>query len=179
MSGKTEQLIKTIRRSPVFTTLVPAEAGTGWPFPVRKGKAVFVTVPFFGCPRVPGQKQTPLYPPLATITADWSNSVIVEYASLRFKNPNPDLNWDDQVGTFPHEAITKMTIGQYKEKRAELFSLYSEMFEKLASGGEFTPDFATRFSAALRLLLEPSLEPYYRALAPKFFDRFLPVAATA
>jgi hypothetical protein len=25
------------------------------------------------------------------------------------------------------------------------------------------------------MLLEPALEPYYRALAPRFFDRYLPV----
>jgi hypothetical protein len=179
MSGKTEQFIKGVRKSPVFTSLVALEAGTGWPYPVRKGGRVYVTVPFFGCPRVADQKATPLYPPFATITAAWSNGLVVEYSNLRFRNPWPEGNWEDQVGTFPHDAISRMTVGEYKAKRAELLGLYDEMFDTLQSGGEFSDDWTSRFEQLLRTLMEPSLEPYYRAIAPKFFDRFLPASVTA
>ena len=47
------------------------------------------------------------------------------------------------------------------------------------TGGEFTDEWTARFESLLRLLMEPSLEPYYRALAPKFFNRFLPAAVSA
>ena len=70
MPSKTEEFIKSIRKTPVFTSLVALEAGTGWPFPVRKGGRVYVTLPFFGCPRTASQRETPLYPPFATITAE-------------------------------------------------------------------------------------------------------------
>ncbi len=179
MSSKTEEFIKTIRKSPVFTSLVALEAGTGWPFPVRKNGKVYVTLPFFGCPRTASQKETPLYPPFATITSAWPTGLVVEYANLRFRNPLPDATWDEQVGTFPHPGIAKMTVGEYKEKRRELFSMYDDLFAALETNGEFTDEWASRFESLLRLLMEPSLEPYYRALAPKFFDRFLPAAVAA
>lgn len=179
MPGRTEKLITDIRKSPVFTELVALEAGTGWPYPVRKDGKVFVTIPFFGCPRIADRKETPLFPPFATITASWTNGLIVEYQNLRFRNPWPEGNWEEQVGTFPHTAIQGLTVNDYKAKRSELFALYDEMFETLSQGRSFDAEWTARFEGLLRLLMEPTLEPYYRALAPKFFDRFLPVAVTA
>jgi hypothetical protein len=179
MPGKTEAFIKTIRRSPVFTSLVALEAGTGWPFPVRKGGKVYVTLPFFGCPRVASQKETPLYPPFASITAAWQTGLIVEYVNLRFRNPWPEAPWDQQVGAFPHRGIAKMTVADYKATRQELLGMYDELFDTLEAGGEFAPEWTSRFESLLRRLMEPSLEPYYRALAPKFFDRFMPVGVAA
>ena len=179
MPSKTEDFIKSIRKHPVFTSLVALEAGTGWPYPVRKGGKVYVTLPFFGCPRTANQKETPLYPPFATITAGWNTGLVVEYENLRFRNPWPEGRWDEQVGTFPHPAVAGLTVGDYKAKRAELFAMYDELFDTLEAGGEFADGWIGRFEALLRLLVEPSLEPYYRALAPKFFDRFLPAAVAA
>jgi hypothetical protein len=47
------------------------------------------------------------------------------------------------------------------------------MFELLAQKRPFPAAWIARFSELLRLLMEPALEPYYRVLAPKFFERFL------
>ena len=178
-TSKTREFVGKIRKSPVFTSLVALEACTGWPFPVRKNGRVYVSIPFFGCPRTAGQKENPLYPPFAVITAQWSNGLVVEYLNLRFRNPWPEGKWDEQVGTFPHAAVAGLSVSEYTAKREELFAMYDELFDTLEKGGEFNEDWTTRFESLLRLLLEPSLEPYYRALAPKFFDRFLPVAVSA
>ncbi len=67
-----------------------------------------------------------------------------------------------------------MKMGQYREARRQLLAMYDELFEMLSQGSAFPPDWCDRFSESLQMLMEPSLEPYYRALAPKFFDRFLP-----
>ena len=170
--SKTEQLMKTIRKTPIFRQLIPQEAGVGWPIPLRKGGKVYVTLPFFGFSPTAQKGRTKLFPPFATITLDWSNQVPVEYINLRFRNPAPELSWEGEVGTFPHPSIEKMTVEQYQQKRRELLEMYDQMFEMLSQNSSFSPEWCERFGQQLRTLMEPSLEPYYHALNPKFFDRF-------
>ena len=52
--------------------------------------------------------------------------------------------------------------------------MYDEMLENLGQNLPFNPAWCEQFSEYLRLLIEPSLEPYYRVLEKKFFGRFLP-----
>ena len=171
--SKTEQLMKDIRKTPLFRQLIPQEAGVGWPIPLRKGGKVYVTLPFFGFAPTDQKGVTKLFPPFATITLDWSNQVPVEYVNLRFRNPAPELNWEGEVGTFPHPAVNQITVGQYQERRRELLGMYDEMLDNLSQNHPFTPEWNQQFSDNLRLLIEPALEPYYRVLGEKFFQRFL------
>ena len=120
------------------------------------------------------QGQTLLSPPFATLTIDWSNQIPVEYVNLRFRNPAPELNWEGQVGTFPHPAIAQVTTREYLKKRSELLAMYDEILVGLSQNSSFSPEFDRQFSEHLRFVLEPSLEPYYRVLGSKFFERFLP-----
>ena len=168
-----EQAMENIRKMPLFRQLVPAEAGIGWPIPLRKTNKIYVTFPFFGMTSRAEKGQTTLYPPFATLTLDWTMQIPVEYVSLRFANPWPEGDWENTAGRFPHPAIADLTVGEYKAKRQELLTMYDEMLIRLAQNQSFPVEWKSRFSTLLRLLMEPSLEPYYRALAPKFFDRFL------
>lgn len=171
--SQTEHLMKQIRKTPLFRQLIPQEAGIGWPIPLRKEGKVYLTLPIFGYTPTTEKGNTKLFPPLATITLDWSNRVPVEYVNLRFRNPAPELTWSGEVGTFPHPAVAQITRGQYQELRRELLGMYDEMLELLSQKSAFAPEWCQRFGELLRLLIEPSLEPYYRALNPKFFNRFL------
>jgi hypothetical protein len=107
------------------------------------------------------------------MTLSWPQGVVVEYVNLRFRNPHADMPWEGQVGTFPHEAVAHLKKSEYLQKRSELLTLYDEMLVKLAQREAFAPEWEARFKELLRLLIEPPLEPYYRALAPKFFSHFL------
>ena len=172
MDSKTKRLMEVLHKTPMFRQLVPQEAGMGWPIPIRKQGKVYAILPCFSY--IPSEKgKTVLYPPFATITVAWSNGLPVEYVNLRFQNPWPEGDWERQVGTFPHAAVAGLTVSQYQEKRHALLSMYDEMFAMLAQGSAFPPEWTARFGHLLRALMEPSLEPYYRALRPKFFNRFL------
>lgn len=173
-NSKMQALMKSIRQMPLFRQLIPMEAGVGWPIPLRKGGKTYVILPFYGYTRGSKERQIVLYPPFATITLDWSNQKPVEYVNLRFRNPWPEGEWETEVGHFPHPAVTQMTVQQYKAKRNELLTMYDEMFENLTQGHPFSAEWSARFGQLLGTLMEPPLEPYYRALSPKFFDRFLP-----
>ncbi|MBE9224111.1 hypothetical protein IQ264_01310 [Phormidium sp. LEGE 05292] len=170
---KIERLIEDIRKTPIFRQLIPMEAQIGWPIPLRRESKVYVTLVFFGA-NSRSKGETVLFPPFAKITLDWSNQIPVEYVNLRFQNPWKEGNWEAEVGIFPHSAIAQITVAEYQKKRQELLAMYDEMLDKLAQGGSFLPDWKTRFKELLRLLMEPPLEPYYRAIDAKFFDHFLP-----
>lgn len=176
-TNRIEDLMHTIRKTPLYRQLIPLEAGVGWPIPLRRNKKVYVTLPFFGQAHDPHTHETILYPPFALITFDWSNQTPVEYVNLRFRNPWPEGNWEERAGTFPHAAIAHFSIGQYRDRRNELLALYDELLEALVHDETLPAEREASFSMLLRLLMEPSLEPYYRALGPKFFGHFLPDVA--
>lgn len=171
--NRTEESLKHIRKMPLFQQLIPMEAGVGWPIPLRRNGKLYVKLPFFG--QVPtGEKgKIALYPPFATITLNWSSFVAVEYVDLRFQNPASELDWETQVGTFPHPAVKQMTVEEYKQKRRELLAMYDGLLDTLARGGSRSPDQDTEFSHLFSTLLEPPLIPYYRVLGEKFIARFL------
>jgi hypothetical protein len=170
--GKTEQLMKDVRTMSIFQQLIPLEAAIGWPIPLRKDGKVYIILPFYGC-TAQKQGQTLLFPPFATLTIDWRNLVPVEYVNLRFRNSAPELNWAEQVGTFPHPEIAQATKKEYLEKRHELLAMYDEMFDSLAQNTVLSPAWEQQFREHLHFLIEPALAPYYRVLGSKFFERFL------
>ena len=171
--SRTELLMKEVRKMPFYRQMIPQEAGIGWPMPLRKEGKVYITLPFFGFSPTAEAGNTKLYPPFAIATLDWSNQVPVEYVNLRFRNPAPELDWTKQVGTFPHEAIAQKTVEEYRQLRRELLAMYDRMFDLLAQKSPLSPEWSQRFAELLNLLIEPALKPYYLALNPKFFNRFL------
>jgi len=172
---KTERLFDELRNTPLFRQLVPMEAGIGWPIPLRRDGRVYVTLPLFSFGTgASGGKQIQLYPPFASVTLNWATQRPVKYVTFRFEAPWTLGPSAEPVGIFPHDAIAKLSIGAYTERRKELLGLYDELCESLAGKGAFTAERSARFSELLRQLIEPSLEPFYRTLGPKFFERFLP-----
>lgn len=167
-----EQLIKDIRKTALFRQVVPMEAAAGWPIPILKGDEAYVILPFYGI-TVKGKGKTSIYPPVCTITIKWSNKVVVEYVNLRYKNPLLEENWSKEAGTFPHDAISKMTVREYKKIKGELMELYDTMLDKLNKGMVLTTQQETAFEKLLKILIEPGLIPYYRAINREFFDRYM------
>ncbi len=175
--SKMAYVFDNIRKMALFEQLVPPEAGLGWPIPLRKVGQVYITVPFFS-KGVVGQGQAVLYPPFATLTLNWQNLLPMEYVDLRFRNPS-EGQWEvynEQPGAFPHAAVAHLSVQQYLEQCNMLFMMYDELLTALTYGETLSSTWEHSFSTLLRLLMEPSLERYYRILGPEFFGRFLPHA---
>jgi hypothetical protein len=177
MESRIEQLMHTIRQSSIYQQFLPQESGIGWPVPYRKKKVVYVILPIFGYAPFDTPGKSALFPPFATLTIDWQNTILVEYINLHFRNPWAEEQWEYEkhAGTFPHPAVESMTVQEYQEKRTELLQMYDEMFDALAERESFSSGWNQHFGQLLRLLIEPPLEPYYRTFAPKFFNQFLPL----
>jgi hypothetical protein len=169
---QTEKLLKNIRKTPLFMQLIPQEAGIGLPVPLRRNNKVYAILLCFGFNAIE-KGQTRLFPPFAEITVQWSNQLPVEYINLHFNNPAPELQWSGEIGTFPHDAVAGITIGEYQVKRKELLLMYDEMFTALENAGGLSSDFKQQFRDLFSTLIEPALIPYYRVFGAKFCERFL------
>ncbi|MEW2392599.1 hypothetical protein AB0933_29975 [Streptomyces venezuelae] len=170
----TAELLERLRRMPLFRQLVPMECGIGWPMPLRlkadSGAArVCLRLPLFGMRQLSGGGAE-LFPPFATVTLDRTTGRPMEYVDLRLTRPWAVPTDAEPVGIFPHEAVDG-TVGDYRAARTELLALYDELCDSLAARTRF--EGRDRFSDLLRRLLEPGLEPYYRALGPDFYVHFL------
>ena len=180
LNSRTAQLCHDLRRMPLFRQLAPMEAGIGWPIPVRhrpgwrSATSVYVRMPLFGFQPRAGEVR--LYPPFAVITLAWAGPDgrprPLEYADLRFTRPWAVSGSPEPAGTFPHPAV-RGTVAEYLAHRDRLFGLYDELLDTLHDGAPFSGPSYREFSQLLRMLMEPSLERYYRSLAPGFFQEFL------
>lgn len=170
--------IEEIPKTPIYRQVIPMEAQIGWPIPSRRKKRVYVTFPFFSLEHIPTNQESKLYPPFATFTYDWTTQTIVEYVSLRYSNLWQDIDWTVSPGSFPHSAVAEFSIGQYHDLLTKLLTMYDHLLEMLSRNKALTPDWKTEFSLLLRILMEPSLETFYRTLGPNFFETFLPYLKT-
>ena len=169
-SNTVENVLNKIREHPVFRSLVPMEAGIGWPVPIRRNGCVYLCIPAFGLQQAIGDNPVLLYPPLATITVSWPNSVVVEYVNLRWKKLWSEEEFAKPTGTFPHPEIANLKLAQYNEMRTRLLKYYDSMLNAtMDETGK------SEFKKLLSQMMEPTLLPYYRKLFPKFYDYFITV----
>jgi len=167
------QLARELRRMPLGRQLIPMEAGLGWPIPIAAGEKAYVKFVFFGYQPVRGKDVTALvFPPSHTVTLDWVTGRPVEFVNLRYRNPDPQLDWTSQAGTFPHEAVGD-SKSQYVANRQRAYELYDRLLNATAEGTPFPDDETAELSTLLRTLVEPDLLPYYAAIGPAFSQNFL------
>lgn len=176
--SRTAEAMANVRRTPLFRSLVPMEAGVGWPIPVvpsgrLDGDAVTMKLPLFGMQPAPEPGVAAhLYAPFATVSLDWKTLRIVEYVDLRHKGVWPDAVWEQSVGSFPHDAVS-VSRGEYLARRAALLDRYDELFGMLAQRREPSVEWSQDFADLLAALVEPGLLPFLRQLGPKFFTKYL------
>lgn len=158
-----------IRKHPVFRSLVPMEAGVGWPVPIRRNGSVYLCIPFFGLQPAKDGNPILIYPPFATITLSWPNLVVVEYVNLRWKKIWSEKELSIPAGKFPHPTVAGLKLAEYNEMHGRLMWHYENMLNaKIDEAG------LKEFKQLLAQMMEPALLPYYRKLFTKFYDHFLP-----
>lgn len=171
-ASKIEELLRSVRISPVFRQLVPMEAVSGWPVLERKKGRVYVTIPYYMIKNKERGK-TLLYPPIALITAEFQTKRIVSYVSTDYKKLIEDKGLLEPAGIFPHEAVKNFTVKDYKAQKKELMHCYDILALNLLESKPADKNIEQRFSELLTVLIEPGLLPYYQSISPKFFEYFV------
>ncbi len=170
-SGRLARLRDEIRRTPLFDVAVPIEAAVGMPLPRMDAGRVCVALPVHGV--APGPAEAIIFPPLALVTVPWTDPStgpvpprIAEYRDLRWSPVVPAGDPDAAIGSHPagEEDVAAMT---------ECLGLVESMLDGLGAGHDLGPGQVARLQAVFPAAIPPALVPHYRALAPRFTDRFL------
>ena len=164
-----EKALTEIREQSIFKSLIPMQAGVGWPVPTRNKGSVYLNIPVFGMQRAIKDQPVFLFPPFATLTVSWPNLVVMEYVNLRWRKPWTEAEFSKPAGTFPHAEIADLSVGQYNEKRTRLLTIIDKILSNNINNEELN-----EFKIMLKIMMEPSLLPYYRKLYPKYYDHCLP-----
>ncbi len=162
--------IEMIRKGDTARSLIPMEFVSGLPIlSLRKGE-ICVTIPYYFV-KVQPQDKTLIYPLEYSITALWSNGLIVDYKNFNFVPAMKKLDFSKPVGTFRHEAIKHLNKQQYMELKNELLDCYDSYLTCIAEKKPFEKQ--ARMKELLNLLMEPCQKPMYMILGRKFFEEFL------
>lgn len=170
--GRMENLIKEVRKSSLFRSLIPMECETGWPLPSVREGILYITIPFFNVTKE-GTGRFNLFPFSHAVTIRWDDGKIVQYINYRYENPFSIKNFNEAVGIFPHDEIKSLKTKEYEEKKMELMNLYDEMFGKIAKGENVDKSVKESFARVFSLLTNPGHGQLYSTLAPNFCKRFL------
>lgn len=172
-----------MRTWPLVAHLVPMEAALSLALPRMRPAGSAVCLMVYGTTPIPppGVGAT-LYPPLALITIDWRTvhadgpgGRVVEYVDLRWTRPVPGVDPHAAVGTHPHPELTRTypEASQQASAHRELDGLIEARLDALGTGAQPGPEHEGRVAELLRILMEPGLEPWYRAVAPRFVAHHL------
>ncbi len=170
-SSRTERLFHEVVRKSGAIGRFPADVAAGWPLPLTHDERVRVAFPLFrALPRPSGG--TTLTPPLAALVLDWETGELVD--ELELGPAETGARVGEPVGISPHEAIKGLAPQRYAAMRSELYMLYDAFFAAMSASGSLA-EFAgeQRMRELLGQLLEPSLLPTYRYLAPGFVQRLI------
>jgi hypothetical protein len=165
-----KSFIEMIRKSDTARSLIPMEFVSGLPIlSIRKGE-LCITIPYYRA-KIRPEDKTLIYPLAYSITALWSNGMIVDYKNFNFVPAMKRLDLSKPIGTFRHEAIKHLNKQQYKDLKNELFSCYDEYVACIEQKRAF--EGSKRMKELLNIIMEPCQKPMYMLIGKKFFEEFL------
>lgn len=173
MENKTiKSFMEMIRKSDTARSLIPMEFVSGLPaLGIRRGQ-ICITIPYYRA-KVQPEDKTLIYPLAYSITALWSNGMIVEYKNFNFVPEMKKLDFSKPIGIFRHEAVKNLNKQQYMELKNELFDCYDEYLKCIAEKRGF--ERAKRMKELFNIIMEPCQKPMYLIIGRKFFQDFLDI----
>lgn len=154
---------------------IPLSYSPSLPFITVRNSYLCMIVPFTRY-QITGKKdETLVYPLRHCVTVSLPDFTIVSVDDLRFEERLEKVDFGKPVGTFRHEAIKHLNREKYEEIRDSLFCLYDKLIATLTNDdcvNPFTEEDDRSVAKLLRMLLEPSLVPFYRILDKDFCDKY-------
>ncbi|MGB8646368.1 MAG: hypothetical protein WCF84_14110 [Anaerolineae bacterium] len=172
MTSITAGLYGKVRSNPIAQQLVPLEAAISFPVPLVQGNFKFLRFLLYGYKRVQQGKPSLIRMPFAQLAVTFPDGKFAEYVDYRLAPPVTGMTAGEFIGEYPHPAIRQSSFDELERKRDELFQAYDRVIA-LCPRFDLTQDeqkTVGQFRRLLSELAEPSLEPFYHALNPRFFQ---------
>lgn len=133
------------------------------------------------CMRVPYLKykvtgevdKTLVYPIKFVVTISIPEETIVGIEDLSFNTTFGNIEFNNPVGLFRHDAIKTMDKTAYSNLRKALYIEYDKIVAFFIGNREYTSDDEDNFRSLFNVILEPSLHPFYMAIDNDFSNKYL------
>lgn len=165
------EYMNQVKSSNAAREMIPMGINAGWPAISIRNQRICVTIPYFKTGRLEPNDKTPIYPIRYCLTTVWPYTRIVEFVDLKFNKDFSNYDFDQQIGTFRHEALQSIGKKEYTQMRDELLACYDEIIACVVEKRPFKQQ--TRMAELLQVLVEPSLKPMYMSINKSFYTKFL------
>lgn len=167
-----KDFLKKTNTSPVVRSSIPMGLGAGLPTLNIAGDRLLVSMFYYRTVPRPDDK-TLIMPAEYALSFDYPSGWLASFETLRLSPRYANVDFDKPVGTFRHEAIKHLDRAGYAAKKGELHALLDALVAHLGGEGDFTRADEAALAELYGLLAEPSLLPFYKALAPQFYTRYI------
>lgn len=168
------QIIKDVKTSDFTRNCgMPLGYVAGYPLIKIKNSKPCLVIPFLRYKSTGIVDKTLIYPIRFAITVSLTTGKIVGFEDFGYRSAFRNIDFSKPIGFFRHDAIKDLNKQQYKEKKSELFALFSEIATAIVENKETDATTEQNFSALFSTLLEPSLHSTYKWLDDSFCKRFL------
>ncbi len=167
-----QEFLKGINTNDVVRRNIPMGRGMGYPVLKIVGERLLISVFYYRSILHPEDK-TLLMPPEYMLTFDYPSGKLVSFENLRLHSQYSSVNFDKPVGTFRHEAIRHLNKTEYRDKKEQLFAAVDRLIAHLGGEGEFHSQDEKELAELYGMMTEPCLHPFYRALSPQFYARYI------
>lgn len=164
-----KELMEQFNKSDFHKKVIPMGMAAGWPCIHKMGKAVCITIPYFN--RFMSEEKVLLNSIYCSVTFPVGNpDKLMDYTIYPYQRGWADVDYENPIGEFPHEALAGMKRKEYKESCEQLYQYYDELLDAVRNRRPFEQ--AEEMSALFSKLMEPALYPQYLKMNKKFYSYF-------
>ena len=169
-----ETILNEWKASPLFQNLeLPLGYTPGLPLLQIRNEQLCLLIPYLKY-RVTGvADKTLVYPIRYVATLVLPEKKLVDFQDLSFQPQYGKVDFNAPVGLFRHEAIRHLNKTEYWQTRKELLAHYDRVIGALLFGEDYTPEEEEQMRTLLRMMVEPSQLPIYKALDEDFYNKYL------
>lgn len=168
------QIVNTVKTGDFYKNCcLPMGYVDGYPVLSIRNSKLCLVIPFLKY-KITGEiDKTLVYPTKYLITVSVEDEKIIGFEDLEFAAAYRKIDFEKPIGFFRHEAVKKYNKNEFREKRAELYDMYSKVAMAIIYNAPYTDNDDMEFRELLNTLLEPSLKPIYAAIDKDFSDKYL------
>ena len=117
--------------------------------------------------------KTYVYPVKFIVTVSIPEETVVGFEDLSFNDSFSNVEFNNPVGLFRHDAIKHLNKEAYSNLRKDLYGEYDKIVAFLTENAAYTLTDENKFKSLLNMILEPSLYPFYKAIDSDFSNKYL------
>lgn len=157
----------------VLNSRLPSGYGYGYPILQVRNDYLCMVVPYLRYKTTGVVDRTLVFPIRNTFTISLPDKRFIGFEDLRYNPRFAKVDFSMPIGLFRHESIKNLSKKEYEAKREELYAQYDKLINALLFDGEYSEEDGESMKQLLKLLVEPSLYPIYKALDADFYNKYL------